>query len=231
LAIGGLLGTAIARLVVYLRREHREALGLDDFLAIGLIALAYGVALLCHTYGFLAVFAAGLALRRAERQNTGAKPPPDVAALAKDEEAASHPEKAPAFLAQAVLEFNEQLERLGEVIVVVVIGALLGPRTLAWEHAWFFAVLFFVIRPVSVELGLLGTEVPQPERRLIAWFGIRGIGSLYYLMYGIEHGLAPETAAQLTALTLTTVAISGVVHGTTVTPLMRFFRERLDENR
>lgn len=70
LAIGGLLGTAVARLVLYLRREHREATGLDDFLAMGLIGVCYGLALLCHTYGFLAVFAAGLALRQMERQET-----------------------------------------------------------------------------------------------------------------------------------------------------------------
>ena len=70
LLVGGLLGTAVSRLVLYLRREHREAVGLDDFLALGLIVLAYGAALLAHGYGFLAVFAAGLALRRIERQHT-----------------------------------------------------------------------------------------------------------------------------------------------------------------
>ena len=70
LLVGGLLGTVVGRLVLYLRREHREAVGLDDFLALGLIFLAYGVALLAHGYGFLAVFAAGLALRRVERQHT-----------------------------------------------------------------------------------------------------------------------------------------------------------------
>ena len=65
-AIGALLGTAVGRLVVYLRREHREALGLDEFLTLGLIGVSYGIALLCHAYGFLAVFAAGLAMRRVE---------------------------------------------------------------------------------------------------------------------------------------------------------------------
>ena len=69
LGIGVLLGTGVARLVLYLRREHREATGLDDFLAMGLIGVSYGMALICHTYGFLAVFAAGLALRRMERRH------------------------------------------------------------------------------------------------------------------------------------------------------------------
>jgi sodium/hydrogen antiporter len=73
-AIGALLGTLIGKLVLYLRRKHREAIGLDDFLALGLIAITYGLALLTHTYGFLAVFAAGLALRRIERRSSGGKP-------------------------------------------------------------------------------------------------------------------------------------------------------------
>ncbi|HEV2126413.1 MAG TPA: cation:proton antiporter, partial [Chloroflexota bacterium] len=64
LATGALFGTLIGRLVLFLRREHKEAVGLDEFLTLGLIALSYGVALLIASYGFLAVFAAGLALRR-----------------------------------------------------------------------------------------------------------------------------------------------------------------------
>ena len=64
------LGTVIAQVVLYLRRTHREAVGLDEFLCLGLIGLAYGVALLLHTYAFLAVFAAALAVRRIERATT-----------------------------------------------------------------------------------------------------------------------------------------------------------------
>src|SRR5688500_4731781 len=59
LAVGAIAGTAVARLVLYLRQHHKEAVGLDEFLALGLLALSYGVALWLHTYGFLAVFAAG----------------------------------------------------------------------------------------------------------------------------------------------------------------------------
>ena len=82
LAIGGLLGTAMGRWVLHLRTTRREAIGLDDLLALGLIALAYGVALMLHAYGFLAVFAAGLALRRIERLKSGGAAPPDVVAAA-----------------------------------------------------------------------------------------------------------------------------------------------------
>ncbi|MDF2762884.1 MAG: sodium/hydrogen exchanger, partial [Thermomicrobiales bacterium] len=77
LLVGALLGTATGRLILFLRREHKEAVGLDDFLALGLIALSYGTALLLHTYGFLAVFAAGLALRKIEASSVGQEQAPD----------------------------------------------------------------------------------------------------------------------------------------------------------
>ena len=64
LLIGGALGAAIGRLVVYLRSQHKESIGLDEFLALGLIGLTYGLAVISHASGFLAVFAAGLALQR-----------------------------------------------------------------------------------------------------------------------------------------------------------------------
>lgn len=71
LLIGGALGTLIGSLVVYLRSKHAESIGLNEFLALGLIAIAYGAAVLAHTYGFLAVFAAGLALQRVKERPQG----------------------------------------------------------------------------------------------------------------------------------------------------------------
>ena len=107
LAVGGVLGVGIGRLVIYLRRTHRQAVGLDDFLTLGLITLSYGAALLIQSYGFLAVFAAGLALRAIERRETG---PELDAALerveAGAEETETHAETAPVHMAQAVLGFN-----------------------------------------------------------------------------------------------------------------------------
>ena len=229
LGIGGLLGTLVGHLVLYLRREHREAVGLDDFLALGLIALAYGVAVLAQTYGFLAVFTAGLALRRVELQSTGEEPPEDVRAMTRvgdAAEVATDPEKAPSYMAQAVLGFNEQLERIGEVAVVVLVGGMLSTRYLPWEALWFVPLLFLVIRPISVWLWLIGSRASGLQRLLMAWFGIRGIGSVYYLMYAIQHGLSPELAQQLTGLTLTVVAVSVLVHGISVTPLMNLYGGR-----
>lgn len=227
LGTGWVLGIATGRLVLYLRRKHQEAVGLDDFLALGLIALSYGCALLLHGYGFLAVFAAGVALRRLEqRHSTGEASLAQVEQALVDpdrsvaESVAVHPRHAPAFMARAVLGFNEQVERIGEVAIVITIGTLLWAvdwTGIAW---WFVPLLLLVIRPVAVRVGLAGSPVSSGQRWLIGWFGIRGVGSLYYLMYALNHGVEGELAQQLVALTLAVVATSIVVHGISVTPMM-----------
>jgi NhaP-type Na+/H+ or K+/H+ antiporter len=235
LAVGSALGLAIGRLVLHLRREHQEAVGLDDFLALGLVALSYGTALMLKGYGFLAVFAAGVALRHlVQRQSprpAASQKAVENAAVAAGtsaaEEAAVHPEHAPAYMAHAVLGFNEQLERIGEVLVVIAIGALLW--SVDWHHAvwWFVLLLLVVIRPVAVALGLAGSSASTTQRTLVGWFGIRGIGSLYYLMYAINHGLDAHLAVVLTALTLSVVVASIVVHGVSVTPLMGMYERTI----
>ena len=233
IAVGAGLGYAVGRLVLFLRREHKEAVGLDDFLSLGLVALSYGAALMFKGYGFLAVFAAGVALRHlVERQSDRpaesqkaveqaiAAPDPKAA-----EQAAVHPDHAPAYMAHAVLGFNQQLERIGEVTVVIAIGALLW--AMDWNHAvwWFIPLLLLVIRPLSVAVGLAGSSASKTQRSLIGWFGIRGIGSLYYLMYAINHGLDPALAQVLTTLTLSVVVASIVLHGISVTPLMAMYEK------
>ena len=235
LAIGFLLGTAVGQLVLYLRREHREATGLDDFLTMGLIGVCHGVALICHTYGFLAVFAAGLTLRRMERRQMHGKgneqPSLNDVAGQRTEELATDPVKAPAVMAEAVLHFNEQLERIGELFVVVMIGAMLSWILIPSHAAWFLPLLFLVVRPLSVAIGLLGTDTTPYERRLTAWFGIRGIGSLYYLMYAVVHGIAESDAKPLVGLTLSAIAVSILVHGVSVTPLMKLYSRIAPEAR
>jgi NhaP-type Na+/H+ or K+/H+ antiporter len=234
LGVGAGLGLATGRLVLYLRREHKEAVGLDDFVALGLIALAYGAALLLHAYGFLAVFASGVALRNlVQRQSSSAeasRQAVEQAAAVPDRSVADaiavDPQHAPAYMAHAVLGFNEQLERIGEVAVVVTIGALLWAVPWQPESLWFVPLLLLVIRPVSVAIGLLGTGTVGTRRLLIGWFGIRGIGSLYYLMYAVNHGLPPPLAERLTGLALAAVVASIVVHGVSVTPLMSVYESR-----
>ncbi len=241
LAIGWLLGLTVGRAIIFLRTHHREALGADEFIALGLIALAYGVALACHSYGFLAVFAAGLALRRIDDKPAAegapaAAPKVDADALTvaaldpgpnpQGPHPATSPDHAPVVMMLAVERFNAQLERFAEVVIVLAIGALL--TSIEWQPAllWFVPLLFLVVRPVAVAIGLPGTRVKGKQRALMGWFGIRGIGSVYYLMFAISHGLDTRLASTLTALTLGVVVASIVVHGVSVTPLMKRYRER-----
>lgn len=225
LLIGGLLGALIGRLVVYLRTRHQESVGLDEFLALGLIALAYGCAVLALAYGFLAVFAAGIALQRVKEQSGM------VHGVGQSDEPvinATHADHASAYMMQAVRGFNDQIERIAELAVVLVVGALLPFASLSVGTVALLALLFLVIRPASVGLGLAGAPVARDQQMMIAWFGIRGIGSIYYLMYAIHHGLPPLMAELIASVTLTAVAASIMLHGMSVRPMMHFYRSRKD---
>jgi NhaP-type Na+/H+ or K+/H+ antiporter len=233
LLIGGALGALIGRLVIYLRTRHQESVGLDEFLGLGLIALAYGAAVLCHAYGFLAVFAAGLALQRVKEQSgmirvfvAGAGGQPGEQAHDESTSHATHADHASAYMMQAVRGFNEQIERIGELAVVVVVGAMLPFTHLPVGAPGFLALLFLAIRPVAVWLGLIAAPVSRDQRIMIAWFGIRGIGSIYYLMYAIHHGLPHLLAEQITGVTLAAVTISIVLHGISVRPMMHLYWSR-----
>jgi NhaP-type Na+/H+ or K+/H+ antiporter len=230
IAVGVALGTLVGKSIIYLRREKQEAVGTDDFLALGLMTLTYGLAMQLHASGFLAVFAAGLALRHverfiAEKEGTQAQVPdilpPDPEEAQKT--LATHPEQAPAYMVRQILSFNEQLERAAELGTVVLLGGMLNTTVLHPQLWWFAPLLFLICRPLSILLGLVGVPGLSGVRLYLGWFGIRGIGSLFYLFYAINHGLPQELANQLTAITLSVVAISIIVHGLSVTPLMRYY--------
>lgn len=223
LVIGGVLGTGLGRLVLHLRQRYHEAVGCENFLALGLIGLSYGFAVQASAYGFLAVFAAGLALRHTAKDVPTPAPAQDALS---ETDSATHPVHASAHMTRAVLGFNEQLDRIGEMVGVVLIGMLLW--AVPWLPAawWFVPLVLLLVRPVSVALGLAGSRTSPVQRRLIGWFGIRGIGSLYYLMYAINHGLPSALAQTLVSLTLAVVVSSIVVHGISVTPLMARYRNR-----
>ena len=231
LGLGFLLGTLVGRAIIYLRVRHKEALRSDEFIALGLVALTYGAALLCNTYGFLAVFAAGLALRRIDNHKILAPvnlPDEDAESaveLNSDEQAASGPQ-APANLMNSVQRFNSQLESFVEVGIVLAVGVLLATVDFEWDVLWFVPLFFLLIRPLAVFAGLLGTQVKGSQRNLISWFGIRGIGSLYYLLYAINHDIEPILAERLLSLTLAVVVASVIVHGISVTPLMTHYEKR-----
>jgi NhaP-type Na+/H+ or K+/H+ antiporter len=225
LIIGGLLGTGFGRLLLWLQARRSRPLELGEYLVLGLIGVSYGAAIQLHAYGFLSVFAAGLALRAVERRAS----PGDSAEVDKqitraaagppDPQLASNPVTAPAYFAGVLLATNEQLEHILEVALVLIVGAALATVGFPGEALWFAPLLFFVIRPLAALPARATMSFSPLEFASVAWFGIRGIGSLYYLMYAIDQGFGGETAARLVALTLAVMALSIVVHGISVTPL------------
>lgn len=232
LASGWLLGRLVVFLTLYLRENFRQALGMEEFLTLGLIALCYGVAHLIHGIGFLAVFAAGVAMRHVEHHATGRrlKPAQAIGAVRVGEEhvVATDPEKAPAYMAETVLGFNQQLEHIAEFVMVLLLGIMLSGSGFSAEGALVALLLLLLIRPLSAALALAGAKgLTRMQRGLMAWFGIRGIGSLYYLMFALQYQLDPALARRLVPLVLTVVAISVMVHGISATPVMeRYYKRR-----
>ncbi|HQS32138.1 MAG: sodium:proton antiporter [Polaromonas sp. 39-63-203] len=227
LGLGYGLGTLVGRAIIYLRVRHREALGSDEFIALGLIALTYGLALLSATYGFLAVFAAGLALRRIDPSPATPASASKAGLSPEDREATGT--EAPAYMMREVQRFNVQLESFAEVGIVLTVGVLIATVRFRTEVLWFIPLLFLVIRPAAVGIGLIGTHVRGSQRRLMAWFGIRGIGSLYYLLYAVSHKIEPVLAQRLLSITVAVVVASVLAHGVSVTPLMRRYEARKKE--
>jgi NhaP-type Na+/H+ or K+/H+ antiporter len=228
LGVGALAGTLVARLVVFLRRHHAAAVGVDELLLIGLIALSYGLALMVGAYGFLAVFAAGLAVRRVERHHTADDAVEETVNQVPfaDEEAQTADSTVGAAVAQSLLRTNEMFERIAEVVVVILVGALLSVVGVHGAVLWVAPLMFLVLRPLAVGIGLLGAGLSRPQLLLTAWFGIRGIGSVYYLSYAITHGVDVQLATTLASLTLGLIAASVLVHGISVTPLMNRYERR-----
>lgn len=227
LAIGGALGAATGRLIVYLRSRHRQAVGLDVFLGLGLIALAYGMARLAHASGFLAVLATGLALRRvAEMPSKASRPLGHAASVAGHGylSLATHPQHASATMRDSIQLFNGQLEKLAELILVVAVGAMLARTPVIASVWWFVPTVLLIIRPLSVLTVLAGQRLTVAQGGLIAWFGIRGIGSVYYLALVQQSDMDTVTRVTLTSITLWTVTASIVAHGLTAGPLLRRYR-------
>ena len=223
-AAGWALGRGIGRFVVYLRRHHQQAHGLDDFVAMGLIAASYGLAIGVNAYGFLAVFAAGLAVRRLETEArasdpvtgpTAAEGPPEPAA----QSSAQH-------LTREVLSSNLQMERIGEVVVVILLGTLLTRAMFSLPVIGLALTLFFVVRPLMVVLSLRGLRLRALQEALVGWFGVRGAGSLFYLAFAINHGLSAPVASTVRDVVLPVLALSIVIHGVSVTPIMAAYARR-----
>lgn len=219
-AIGAICGILLGRLVLYLRTMQKEAIGLDEFLVLGLISLAYGMAVLCRASQFMAVFCAGLAICHSAREALTPIPAYEVEKL---DELASHPQHAAPMMMRALRDFNEQLERIAEVAIVILVGAMLSMVTANLYAVVIMLFTFFIARPLSVHLALPRTHITGVQRWLMSWFGVRGIGSIYYALYAVNHGLSPQQWEPVLEIILVTVAGSIFIHGISVTPLMSYY--------
>jgi NhaP-type Na+/H+ or K+/H+ antiporter len=230
-AIGMFGGYLLAKLSWALRNKDPKHEVLDDLVGLGLIAVVYGLCVLAKTWGFLAVFFAGVTLRQTElllagahKDRRGLLVPDDPKADPANDEVPDP--GSPLTVSGESLVFKEHLERLSELTLVLLLGGMLTLSDWNWRTWGTALFLFLVARPVSVMLGLVGTDTSMRVRLIIGWFGVRGIGSLYYLMYAINHGLPGTLTRDLTQITAVVVALSILVHGTSVKPLMDRFWKR-----
>jgi sodium/hydrogen antiporter len=230
---GWLLGRGVVALALYLRQRYRQALGMEEFFTLGLIALSYGAAHLMHGIGFVAVFAAGVAMRDIEHRASGEAGPASIlgaVAMADEPVVATHPSKSAAYMAETVLGFNQQLEHIAEFVMVLILGIVLSTAGISFEGVLIAALLLVVIRPLAAAIALTGQRATRLQRRLVAWFGIRGIGSFYYLVFALQYPWQDDLKQRFVPLVLTVVAVSVLVHGVTATPLMeRYYRRRRAE--
>jgi sodium/hydrogen antiporter len=249
LVLGHLLGKSIGRLAVWLRSHHRDTAAPSDFLALALIALSYVGAETIGAWGFLAVFAAGVGLRSAELKVVKESPHPEAESSPSEnaEEAEGAPPHPPAedlvsanvaadalkepavaagTLVAETLSFGDTVERLLEILLVVLVGVSLANH---WDARAvpLALMLMIVLRPLATLLLLAGAPISWAQRWLMGWFGIRGIGSLYYLSYVLNHGVSGRTAAELSSLTISVVAISILGHGVTAQPFLKWYERAL----
>lgn len=200
------MGIAVAKTIVWIDNHLQKKRPVDDlmedFIAISIILLTYSLTELINGYGFLAVFVAGLVVQRSYF---------------------TEPDKR---LAQ--LEFTEQAEKLLEVAAIVILGTVLLYEPMlkyAGPSLMMAGLLFLLIRPVGVWLSTLGGALPLKTRSLMGWFGIRGLGSVYYLTYALSNGLTGTAAEQIAWITYTIVVLSIIVHGTSAYPLMTWYEK------
>jgi NhaP-type Na+/H+ or K+/H+ antiporter len=248
--LGGLgLGFAIGWLVGYAGTHLRHVtqdVAPSDFLALGIMALAYGGAELLHASGFLAAFAAGVGLRQIEvrvatRHSAesddeapadGKTAPAELLVRPNERSTAGndHPVQTVGWVVSDALSFGDTIERLIGALLVFVVGVAVLPA-FSWAGAGVAVVLFLGIRPASVWLSTTGDPLPWKRRLLLGWFGIRGLGSLNYLAYALTHGLGGQDEGDLVTIVLTVVALSIFLHGVSTTPLMNWRGRVLERKR
>ena len=203
--IGFAVGRGLSQLAVTLRERNYLAPTFDGWLAMPAVLLIYGLTEVAGAYGFIAAFVGGVAFRRYERDHE---------------------------YNRAVHEGAEVVEKVGELTLVLLLGSMLTLDGIAAPGltGWLLVpILLLLIRPVAVGVALLRSGISPRERAFVAWFGVRGIGSIYYL--AVAAGAGVLSGAESEVLTWTAIACivtSIVVHGVTASPLSR---RLLDDDR
>ena len=195
IAIGLVVGRALAWLLFHLPNRAGLSRTGDGFVALGITAFAYGVTEMASGYGFLAVFVSALALRRAERNHDYHK---------------------------KLHDFAEELERLLMMVFLVLFGGALAGGLLAgfdWRVGLFTGVTILLVRPLAAWASLAGSGCPPEEQAAISFFGIRGLGSIYYLAFAVNHATFAKAPLLWTTVSVV-VLVSILLHGITVTPAM-----------
>lgn len=195
ISIGLLLGQALRR-----RLERGDPLVRDELVYVGAVAIAYALARWLKVSTFVVAFGVGATLLIPAQRSR---------ATSRD-----------ADLAERLHAFGARIERLVEALLVLGIGAALSGLTFHARH-WLFALLLLVLlRPLSVWLLVRRRMMSVGQRRLVGWFGIRGIGSVFYLLFALQHDIDAPIAEALAHATLACVALSILLHGISVTPLI-----------
>jgi NhaP-type Na+/H+ or K+/H+ antiporter len=206
-----LVGWLVAKGGIWVNHQIQKARGVNDIMAdlvgLGLILLTYGLTEVVNGYGFLAVFVTACVV-----QQRGC-----------------YPEQR-----QSQLQFITQIEKLLEVGTILLLGALLrvnlivefAPKALVIAGA-----LLFVIRPAGAWLSTWGTHFHPGTRLLFGWFGIRGIGSIYYFSYAATRGLSPSISGELRWIVFLTVLLSILIHGVTAAPLVAWHERHISDSR
>ena len=203
IAIGLFLGWICGKLAGYLVftvfEKYKLMKPTDGFLAISLMLCTYGLTELVHGYGFIAVFISGLTLRHSEKKH--------------------HYHKE-------LHSFTDQMERLLLGILLIFFGGTLASgilRPLTWEMAIFSISFLLIVRPLSAYISLIGATMHWKEKLAISFFGIRGMGSVYYLAFAIGHAsFADENS--LWAIVAFTMLLSIIMHGLTATTVMNHLK-------
>jgi len=240
LLVGFAMGRSVGRFAIALRARNRDTQAPTYLLALALIALSYTLAEAVGAWGFLSAFAAGVGLRHAELDVVAASPHPEAElGPAKPHPPAEtlvspntvtpnelgRPAVAAGVMVAETFSFGDTMERVLEVLLVVVVGVSLATHW-NWRGIVLGVVLIAVIRPVVVALCFVGSSLSWPQRALIGWFGIRGIGSLYYLSYAFSRGIEGSVATTLADMTVCVIAVSILAHGLSSTPLMNWYNHR-----